>query len=247
MLYELSNTGVSCPFCYWKGSCFLPAGQKNIPNRRCPECHSLERHRLCFPHLVSYLNRMKQAKILEVGKSNCFSVFFSRFKGWSYLSVGKRSDNDLLADIEHMPFPSESFDVILCFHVLEHVDNDQVALSELYRLLKQDGVLYVQIPMCKGETIEGAWLSPARRTELFGQVDHLRLYGIDINERFEKASFQVCEWPSHFLADSRLKTEWRLRDNQSCFVLYKEENNFVHNYPLEFPTNEPKVNDARKV
>lgn len=95
-------------------------------------------------------------------------------------------------DICDIPFPAESFDLVYCSHVLEHVINDAVAMREFYRVLKSTGKAVIQVPI-KGEVTyeDPNIVDELDREKNFGQIDHVRVYGKDIIERLSKAGFQV--------------------------------------------------------
>lgn len=95
-------------------------------------------------------------------------------------------------DLQHLPFAANSFDAILCLHVLEHVPDDRQAMQELYRVLKVGGWAILQVPIHRQTTFEDPYVqSPAERLRLFGQADHVRVYGMDYYERLEQAGFAV--------------------------------------------------------
>jgi predicted SAM-dependent methyltransferase len=100
----------------------------------------------------------------------------------------------VVADITAIPFAAATFDVLLCNHVLEHVSNDRQAMRELYRVLKPGGWAVLQSPVDKrrAQTFEDSTIiSPQDRERLFGQRDHVRVYGRDYKERLESAGFAV--------------------------------------------------------
>jgi ubiquinone/menaquinone biosynthesis C-methylase UbiE len=97
-------------------------------------------------------------------------------------------------DITDIPFETGTFDVILCMHVLEHVPNDRQAMAELYRVLNQRGWAILQSPIDthRDRTFEDPTItSPRQRERLFGQDDHVRVYGRDYQARLESAGFAV--------------------------------------------------------
>jgi SAM-dependent methyltransferase len=101
---------------------------------------------------------------------------------------------DLKIDVEQMAVPSKSFSTVICNHVLEHVD-DQKALSELYRILTEDGILIISVPIIEGWNLtyeNKAITGPAERDLHFGQPDHMRYYGRDFRDRLSEAGFS-CE------------------------------------------------------
>jgi SAM-dependent methyltransferase len=96
-------------------------------------------------------------------------------------------------DITEIDFPDESFDVVYCSHVLEHVPDDRKALAEIRRVLKPDGWAILLVPIDAAETIEDPSITdPGERLRLFGQGDHVRRYGPDYVERLHQAGFDVA-------------------------------------------------------
>jgi SAM-dependent methyltransferase len=96
-------------------------------------------------------------------------------------------------DITDIQFPDNSFDLILCSHVLEHVQDDRKAMRELERVLAPGGRALLMIPLTTSETFEDPSVtSPRERRRLFGQEDHVRSYGPDVKDRFAEAGFEVA-------------------------------------------------------
>ena len=96
------------------------------------------------------------------------------------------------ADICDLPFEDKTYDLILCNHVLEHIPDDLKAMSELYRVLKKGGTLIAQVPLDenRNSTFEDDSITdPQKRTEIFGQYDHLRIYGLDYYNRLSSVGF----------------------------------------------------------
>jgi len=99
---------------------------------------------------------------------------------------------DAREDITRMSFDSNSFDLIYCSNVLEHVDDDRSAMSELYRVLAPGGLAVIQVPIRGEVTYEDASITdPHERYQHFGQADHVRYYGEDIQDRLSAAGFEV--------------------------------------------------------
>jgi SAM-dependent methyltransferase len=98
-------------------------------------------------------------------------------------------------DIQHMPFPNEVFDVVICNHVMEHVADDSVAIGEVYRVLNPGGWALLQVPiaLALNRTIEDPTATTeSQRIERFGQEDHVRLYArADYIKRLQAAGFSV--------------------------------------------------------
>ena len=101
-------------------------------------------------------------------------------------------DVDFQEDITKPSFKDNSFNFICCSNVLEHISDDVAAMSELYRILVPGGVAIIQFPIRFGMTIEDPSITdPEKRTELYGQGDHVRFYGEDIKDRLTPVGFEV--------------------------------------------------------
>lgn len=103
---------------------------------------------------------------------------------------------DVKADICQLPFADNTYDIIFCNHVLEHIPDDKKAMQELYRVMKPGGMAILQIPqdLSRETTFEDDSITdPKERREVFGQYDHLRVYGRDYFEKLRKVGFRVEE------------------------------------------------------
>jgi ubiquinone/menaquinone biosynthesis C-methylase UbiE len=115
-------------------------------------------------------------------------------------------------DITNITLPDNSFDVILCNHVLEHVPDDRKAMSELYRVLKPGGWAILQTPMSdKPQTEEDLTITdPKERERRFGQDDHVRTYGMDKKDRLESVGFTVVLDKFLFELDQKQIDQYRI-------------------------------------
>ncbi len=177
---------------------FLPYGYGSQlrSNALCPGTLSLERHRLLWLYLERETNFLtRQLKVLHVAPEQVFYRKFKQFEAWQYISTDLNSPlADVVADICDLPFPNDEFDLILCNHVLEHIPNDITAMTELYRVLKKGGTLIAQVPLEeeRKETFEDNSITDAsKRTQIFGQYDHVRIYGQDYYDRLESVGFST--------------------------------------------------------
>lgn len=198
-----ASTGdtVACCYCGWQGRWFLPAGLHRTPNRKCPRCGSLERYRMLYLFLERRTGFFTEpCTVLEVGPKRCFSQLCRALPRVRYAGVGLDDAGcSARADITRLGVRPGSVDLVVCFHVLEHVANDGAALAELHRVLRPGGTALIQVPLRGMHTIEDPAASPAERERLFGQHDHVRWYGADVAERVRAAGFTVqldrpCEW-----------------------------------------------------
>ena len=132
-------------------------------------------------------------KMLHVAPEAQLSRLFQEADCIDYLSADLSSPTAMVTmDITDIRYADDSFDVIYCSHVLEHVVDDIGAMRELYRVLKPGGWAVLQVPISSGTTFEDPTVtSPEAREELFGQDDHVRRYGHDYVERLVAAGFSV--------------------------------------------------------
>lgn len=174
---------------------FLPAGQRRTPDRLCPKCFSVERHRLIEPILSRAVQ--KQELTLEIGPSDPLS-YMARTRGLRLVTGDLSRPANLRLDVRQLPFRDRSIPVIVLLHVLEHVPEDRTAIRELSRVLADDGVLIVQTPVVQGATDEEVGLPESLRITRFGQADHVRLYGReDLEVRLMAGRFdRVIRWPA---------------------------------------------------
>jgi SAM-dependent methyltransferase len=123
-------------------------------------------------------------------------------------------------DIENMAFDDQSFDVVLCSHVLEHVD-DRKALEEIHRVLRPGGYALIMLPLVEGwaRTYENPAISTADDRALhFGQHDHVRYYGSDVRNRIKAAGFELSE----FTPDGREVAEYGLLAGEKLFIARRQ-------------------------
>jgi SAM-dependent methyltransferase len=188
---------LTCPCCGGSYERFNPFGVRPRANARCPGCGALERHRLLWLYFNERTNLCsgQRLSVLHVAPEAIFQAAFRRMPNLHYVSADIESPlAEERIDIMDIPRPDETFDVILCNHVLEHVADDHRAMRELRRVLKTGGWAILQSPMESGldTTFEDPTVTdPKERERLFGQHDHVRLYGRDYGKRLESAGFDV--------------------------------------------------------
>ncbi len=184
-----------CPVCKKYSNRFMKSGLIPRKDALCFYCHSLERHRFVWHYLTTKTDLFKngQKVVLHVAPENCLEKRFRRLIGDSYITSDLYNDNVMIRmDITDIKFENGYFDFIYCSHVLEHVQDDQKALNEFFRVLKKDGWAIILVPLKGEKTYEDPLItSPEERLKEFGQEDHVRLYGIDITKRIRKSGFNV--------------------------------------------------------
>jgi SAM-dependent methyltransferase len=166
---------------------FLPYGygdQRN--NVLSPSTLSLERHRLLWLYLqneTDFLqpknNSTEKKEVLHFAPEQCFLKRFKALSHINYTTTDLESPiADVKADICNLPFKANSYDVIFCNHVLEHIPDDTKAMQELYRVLKPGGLAILQIPqdLKRAVTFEDDTITDrTERAKIFGQYDHVRI------------------------------------------------------------------------
>lgn len=178
---------------------FLPYGyEKQRKNALSPGTLSLERHRLLWLYLKHETDFFTaDYKVLHMAPEQAFYERFRKLQNLNYTTCDLNSPiADVKADIKNLPFPDNSFDVIFCNHVFEHIDDDRKAMSELYRVMKPNGWGIFQVPIRYSllETFEDATITDKKeRKEKFGQYDHVRVYGMDYYDRLREIGFVVEE------------------------------------------------------
>jgi len=180
---------------------FLPYGYGNQrENALSPSTLSLERHRLMWLFLrdeTSFFSSNKKQKVLHIAPEQCFLDLFRKQENLDYTTSDLESPiADVKADICNLPFDDNSFDIVFCNHVLEHIPDDTKAMQELHRVLKKNGMGIFQIPqdISRKKTFEDDTITDKKeRTKIFGQYDHVRVYGRDYFDKLRAVGFKVDE------------------------------------------------------
>ena len=178
---------------------FLPYGYENQrENALSPSTLSLERHRLLWLYLKNETPFFsKTLKVLHFAPEQAFYKPFKKMTNLDYVTTDLNSPlADVKADICNLPFKDNEFDVILCNHVLEHIPDDTKAIKELYRVLKVGGFGIFQVPQDLNRKItfeDDSITDKKERAKIFGQYDHVRVYGRDYFEKLRSVGFKVEE------------------------------------------------------
>ena len=184
---------------------FLPYGYGKVrENVLSPATLSLERHRLLWLYLQNETDFFKsQLKVLHFAPEQCFLKRFKKQDNLELTTTDLHSPiADVKADITQLPFESDQYDVILCNHVLEHIPDDHKAMQELYRVLKPGGWGIFQVPLENDRAItfeDDSITDPVERARIFGQYDHVRVYGMDYFDKLRAVGFHVAavDYTSH--------------------------------------------------
>ncbi|HLW31995.1 MAG TPA: methyltransferase domain-containing protein [Aequorivita sp.] len=195
---------------------FLPYGYENVrENVLSPGTLSLERHRLLWLYLQNETEFFSaKLKVLHFAPEQAFYKRFRKMKNLDYTTTDLNSPiADVKADICNLPFSNAAFDFIICNHVLEHIPDDTKAMQELYRILKPGGTAILQVPYeadRKTTFEDNSITDPKERAKIFGQYDHVRVYGMDYFKKLKSIGFEVVavDYTSS-LSDSKIE-EYRL-------------------------------------
>lgn len=178
---------------------FLPYGyEQQRENVLSPSTLSLERHRLLWLYLKDHTSFFTAPhKVLHFAPEQAFYKRFRKLENLDYTTTDLNSPlADVKADICDLPFEDKQFDFVLCNHVLEHIPDDTKAMQELYRILKPGGTAILQIPqdLSRKTTFEDNSITdPKERAKIFGQYDHVRVYGRDYFDKLRSIGFEVEE------------------------------------------------------
>jgi hypothetical protein len=195
----IANFGlrVVCPCCGGRFSRFRSVtGEDGAVNQRCPRCTCSERHRLLWLFL-KHRTRLfdERHAVLHFAPENILHWNLSRLEHVQYVTTDLLSmGTTVQADITAIPFAPHSFDAVICSHVLEHVPDDRRGMEEILRVLRPGGWAILQVPFDRdrADTFEDPSVtSPEERRRVFGQSDHVRIYGRDYVRRLRAAGFDV--------------------------------------------------------
>ena len=209
-----------CNVCGYHGR-FMAFGQPPRFDAHCPDCGSLERHRLLKLWIDENAERVSQSDLLHFAPEPELGQQLSKLaRSYDSADLAERRARRIL-NIEAIDLPPASHDIVVCSHVLEHVD-DRKAMREIHRILRPGGIALLMTPVVEGwdDTYEDeAATSAAKRSLYFGQSDHVRFYGSDIRLRLADAGFVVEE----FTAREPYVSHHSLIRGDKIFVCHKSQ------------------------
>lgn len=228
-LFYIGNK-VTCNVCGHHFRKFLPYGRKARANALCPNCLSLERHRMMWLYLTDRTEFFDQElRILHIAPELCFINRFQAIHNGNYITADLESPlAKVKLDVLNMPFKEGEFDVVFCNHVLEHVADDHKAMVEIFRVLKKGGWGILQVPLyypLADKTLEDDTITdPREREKVFGQDDHIRRYGKDYITRLREAGFEAQEiWLTKEIPVAEVK-RFALPEDEPIFYVQKPGN-----------------------
>ena len=241
-----------CPFCLRRFRKFMPSGLKEAVlsekqvigagrriNSKCPHCYANERERLIYLYLKEKTGLLyKDINVLDIGPSKQIMKALTSLRNINYIGGDKypehiRQYNDLPGIIEldvlNMPFSDNSFDIVICSHVIDEVEDDVEGMREIRRVLKPDGIAIIQSPIAYGldKTIEKFDATAEERKKLFGNECYIRLYSRDdYVQRLEKAGFTVSTY--NFFDDDEFGRDFvranALHATEDLYIVTKVKN-----------------------
>lgn len=192
-LYSINKKGSNhiCNICHFKNTNWIILQNKD---HLCPKCGSLSRDRRLYK-IISENYLKKDLSILDFSPSRSLFRKWKKEKNINYTASDLSGDfiADVKFDITNINQIDNKYDLIICFHILEHVIDDLKAMKELYRVLNNEGTLIIQTPFKKGDIYEDySIISKIERLKHFGQEDHVRIYSIEgLKDRLESIGFSI--------------------------------------------------------
>ncbi|MCB9800553.1 MAG: class I SAM-dependent methyltransferase [Candidatus Omnitrophica bacterium] len=217
---------LKCPICGWYLRKMLLFGLKHRPNAQCPNCFSLERHRLMWLYLKNKTDFFtRRLKVLHIAPEPVFSRIFKSMSNLDYVNADLLPDRAMKQmDITDIAEPDNQYDVILCCHVLEHIPDDRKAMRELWRVLRPGGWAMLQVPVICEKTFEDpSIVSPQERERVYGWYEHVRKYGKDYKDRLEEAGFKVKVDGYVRTLGKRNIHRYRLTEHEDVYLCTKPE------------------------
>jgi len=213
-----------CPACGDEASSYGP-GPRGRPDAACPRCRALERHRFLSLVLDGLAPRLALASlVVDVAPSRPVAQQLRRLCPQGYLGVDfdPGADGravDVRASLTDLPLADGSADLLVAYHVLEHVPDDAAAMREVARVLKPGGLALLQVPWAPGRATDEDPDAPAdERVRRFGQADHVRMYGHDVEDRLRAAGLDVARMTP---------VDWLGDEGAALMHLWPEESSWV--------------------
>lgn len=203
-------------------------------NCTCPRCYAKDRDRLIHLYLEKKTNIFSAPnRVLHIAPEAWLKELFQSLPMIEYTNGVKgvknmgyyydRTTREL--DITSLDMENNSYDAIVCNHVLEHIPDDTKAIKEIYRVLKPGGWAILQVPLSAilETTYEDKSIKkPEKRAEAFGQFDHVRIYGKDYPKRLEFVGFTVEQFnPKNEVWGKEYLNKYALNINENLFIAHK--------------------------
>ena len=214
-------------------------GPDGRPEASCPRCGSLERHRFLSLLLGVLAPQLRDlGTVVEIGPSRQSTALLERLGARRLIGLDLGYDSrdvDALACLTRLPLRDGSVDLLVCYHVLEHVVDDLTSIEEIARVLSPSGVAIIEVPVKPGETDEDVNAPVEERIRRFGQADHLRYYGVeDFERRLNEHGLRFQRLVIEDVVDPWMLETLRLTPQERIWLCTRidcEEPEFVRNVP----------------
>jgi SAM-dependent methyltransferase len=207
-----------CNICGWHGFSLLAmVGADYVRfNVICPVCSSSERSRA----FIRYFDQLPppaldKPKCLDIAPVSSYRQYLEG-KGWDYLSIDLYRNAMVKMDATKMEIPDKTYSMIICFHVLEHIKEDGKAVSEMARVLRDNGICYIMVPQDRSQASTVEYKNPNPL-----DPDHVRQYGRDFSKRFVLPGVSFTEIDLLKSLSAEDIRQYRLGKEQPCFLLQK--------------------------
>lgn len=229
-----------CPVCKNRIRLYLPFGESLRYNAQCPVCRSLERHRALWLYFEKNLGLFQKngMKLLHFAPEGIFYKRFKDNRNIDYYPVDINSEFPGIrkaVDITCIPYEANSFDMIICNHVLEHIPDEKKALSELFRVLSDEGIAFINTPVSEELEVtleKSEYNTPELRSRYYGQCDHVRRYGRDYIRHLQSAGFIVEEIKVNENYTEEELTKFGLLRGEKVYCCRKKANQMADEGPL---------------
>jgi SAM-dependent methyltransferase len=217
------GTRYTCPCCGWRvrGFAHGPRSFRARSLSYCPRCNAKARHRRQWLYLQQRTNLFSdRLRVLDVSPNFGMARRLFKLPNLDYVRADlyPAHNLDIRMDLAVAPLRSDSFDAVICTHVLEHVQEDRKAIREIWRVLRPGGWAIISVPIRLEErTFEDPTITtPSARQRAFGEAAHVRLYGYDLGERLEQGGFQV-QLDLGNQVERQTRDRYGLRDDEHLF------------------------------
>ena len=205
---SVSGARFHCPICNGWFLHFLPFGLNQRRHAKCPGCGSLERHRFLWLYLRDKIHLTRhRANVLHVAPEIPIRDNLSQLSNLNYATIDLYDPSAThQMDLTSLSFDSNVFDVIICSHVLEHIEDDQHAILEMARVLRTHGRAIILVPVDDKREItyeDSSITAPSDPLAAFGHPYHVRICGTDYSTRISDSGFEVKEIYSSTLTPHR--------------------------------------------
>lgn len=212
-----------CPACHTVLAKQFKPGPGGRPDVSCPQCGSLDRHRFLALLLACLRPTLGTIGVLlDVAPSPQVTPMLAKLGADKHIRFDLGADNrlvDVVGSLTDAPFDDDFVDLLVCFHVLEHIPDDRAAMREIARLLRPGGVAILQVPWRPGKQTDEDPDAPADvRIKRFGQADHVRYYGDDFEDRLVEAGLALQRVTPRSLLGEQMCTWFKLGPDQMVWL-----------------------------